>query len=101
LTIANNVTTGSGRRYVSPDGAEMSLPAVRILTGAQPIAAHGADNFLVHFAPYFVLALTTVAVAGAGTYTFTAYALAFSCFWVHVVASGRAVLRRSRRRYVE
>jgi cellulose synthase (UDP-forming) len=71
----------------------MSLPPVRILTGAQPIAVHSADLFLVHFAPYFVLALLTVAVAGAGRYTFAAYALAFSCFWVHVAASARALLR--------
>jgi cellulose synthase (UDP-forming) len=72
----------------------MSLPPLRIATGAQPIAARGADQFVVHFAPYFILALATVAVAGIGTYAFAAYALAYSCFWIHLVASVRALRRR-------
>jgi cellulose synthase (UDP-forming) len=56
----------------------MSLPVIRIATGEQPIAGAGADQFLIHFAPYFGLALLAVALAGAGTYTWRAFALAFS-----------------------
>lgn len=63
------------------------LPVVRLTTGAQPIAAQGADQFLVHFAPYFGLSLLTVAVAGAGSYTFRAYATTMATFWLHVRAS--------------
>src|SRR5205823_10181965 len=72
----------------------MLLPLVRILTGAQPVAASGADQFLLHFAPYFFLALSTVAVAGSGTYTFAGYTLAASSFWIHLVATARALVRR-------
>ena len=42
----------------------MAFPVVRILTGAQPLAASAADQFLVHFAPYFGLALYLVALHG-------------------------------------
>lgn len=73
----------------------LALPAIRIVTGAQPIAGAGADSFLAHFAPYFGFALATVASVGSGTYTFAAYSLATSTFWVHVHASSRALLRRS------
>jgi len=75
----------------------MSFPVIRLLTGAQPIAEGAADQFLIHFAPYFVTALTTVAVAGSGTYTFAAFALAAASFWIHVQASIRALLRRAGR----
>ena len=44
----------------------MSLPVVRILTGAQPLAGATADQFLVHFAPYYGIALLTVAAAVRG-----------------------------------
>lgn len=77
----------------------MALPVVRILTGRQPLAAANADQFLVHFGPYFALALVTVAVAGAGRYTFRAFALAASMFWVHIAAT-IAVLARRRGRFV-
>jgi cellulose synthase (UDP-forming) len=77
----------------------MALPVVRILTGRQPLAAANADQFLVHFGPYFALALSTVAVAGAGRYTFRAFALAASTFWVHIAATF-AVLARRRGRFV-
>ena len=63
------------------------LPVVRLTTGAQPIAAQGADQFLLHFAPYFGLSLLTVSVAGAGSYTFRAYATTMATFWIHVRAS--------------
>jgi cellulose synthase (UDP-forming) len=71
----------------------MSFPVVRILTGAQPIASASADQFLVHFVPYFSVALGAVAVAGLGSYTFAAFALAGSSFWIHIQATFRAVLR--------
>jgi cellulose synthase (UDP-forming) len=72
----------------------MALPVIRILTGRQPLAAANADQFLVHFGPYFGLALATVAVAGAGKYTFRAFTLAAASFWVHVAATFAVLLRR-------
>jgi cellulose synthase (UDP-forming) len=72
----------------------VSLPAIRIVTGLQPIAGAGADQFLAHFAGFFGLALLTVAAVGSGTYTFAAYSLATSTFWIHVHASVKAVFRR-------
>lgn len=72
----------------------MALPVIRILTGAQPLAQSSADQFLIHFAPYFAMALLAVAVAGGGTYTFAAFALGFASFFVHVHASISALLRR-------
>lgn len=72
----------------------MALPVIRILTGAQPVAGAGADEFLVHFAPYFGLALLAVAVAGAGTYTWRAFALGFASWWIHVYATVQVVRRR-------
>jgi cellulose synthase (UDP-forming) len=77
----------------------MMLPVSRILLGAQPLAVSGADQFLAHFAPYFALSLLTVAVAGAGRYTFAAYSMAAAGFWIHVSAS-LAVLLRRRGRFV-
>jgi cellulose synthase (UDP-forming) len=65
----------------------MAMPIVRIATGAQPIAAAGGDTFLAHFAPYFGWALFTVARAGAGTYTFNAFALQTASFWIHIQAT--------------
>ena len=75
----------------------MALPVARILTGAQPVAGATADQFLLHFMPYFVACLAGVAVAGAGSYTFGAFALLFSTFWIHVAASLTAVFRRQGR----
>jgi cellulose synthase (UDP-forming) len=72
----------------------MAFPVIRILTGEQPIAAASADQFLFHFVPYFAAALSAVAVAGAGTYTFAAFSLAAASFWIHVQATVRALLRR-------
>ena len=72
----------------------VSLPAIRIATGLQPIAGAGADQFLAHFAGFFGLALLTVAAVGSGTYTFAAYSLATSTFWIHVHASLKAVFKR-------
>jgi cellulose synthase (UDP-forming) len=75
----------------------MSLPVVRILTGAQPLAAATADQFLLHFAPYYCGALATVALAGYGTYTYEAFALAAGSFWIHVQAAFNSLLRRPAR----
>src|SRR5206468_6996402 len=72
----------------------MTLPVVRMLTGEQPLAAASADQFLLHFAPYFCFALGAVARAGRGSYTFAAFALAASTWWVHALSSLRALLRR-------
>jgi cellulose synthase (UDP-forming) len=72
----------------------MSFPIVRILTGEQPLAAASADQFLLHFAPYFAGALLTVAVAGAGSYTFGGFALAVASFWIHVLSTLMTVMRR-------
>ncbi|MDQ3092378.1 MAG: glycosyltransferase [Actinomycetota bacterium] len=71
----------------------MSFPVVRILTGEQPLDGASADQFLLHFVPYFTVALATVAVAGGGAYTFQAFALTWANAWIHVQASLRALLR--------
>jgi cellulose synthase (UDP-forming) len=72
----------------------MAMPVIRITTGAQPIAATAADQFLLHFAPYFGMAILAVALAGSGSYTFGAFALTFSSFWIHVHASLKALFKR-------
>ena len=72
----------------------MSLPVIRIFTGTQALAQASADQFLLHFAPYFVFALGAVARAGMGAYTFGGFSLAAANWWVHVVSSLRALLRR-------
>jgi cellulose synthase (UDP-forming) len=72
----------------------LAMPIVRILTGAQPLAGATADQFLMHFAPYYAVALGMVAVAGAGAFTFAGFALATSSFWIHVRASLLAVAGR-------
>src|SRR3546814_4026741 len=69
----------------------------RSATGAQPIAGANADQFLIHFAPYFGLALLAVALAGAGSYTWRAFSLAFASWWIHVYASIQALRRRPSR----
>ena len=59
-------------------------------------AARGldADQFLLHFAPYFCAALATVALAGAGTYTFAPSRSRRRRFWIHMQATMKALLRR-------
>jgi cellulose synthase (UDP-forming) len=75
----------------------MSLPVIRIVWGLQPIAGATASQFLLHFAPYFVVSLMAVAVAGAGSYTFAGFTLAAASFWVHVHALVSAIARRPAR----
>lgn len=75
----------------------MSFPVIRIVTGAQPIAAASADQFVLHFAPYFCTALAMVVVAGRGTYTFAGFALAAASFWIQIMASLAALTRRAGR----
>jgi cellulose synthase (UDP-forming) len=72
----------------------MSFPILRILTGEQPLAGTSADQFLLHFGPYFGFALYTVALLGGGTYSFRAFALQSASFWIHIQASLRTLLRR-------
>ncbi len=72
----------------------MSMPILRILTGAQPLGAATADQFLIHFAPYFGMALYAVAIAGRGAYTFGGFALASASWWIHVQASILALAGR-------
>jgi cellulose synthase (UDP-forming) len=75
----------------------LALPVIRITTGAQPLAGTAADGFLMAFAPYFALAIATVASVGAGSYTFAAYSLATSTFWIHVHATYASVRSRPSR----
>jgi cellulose synthase (UDP-forming) len=75
----------------------MALPAVRIFFGAQPLTGATADQFLLHFAPYFCASLAAVAMAGAGAYTFEAFALLIANFSVHVFSTLLALARRKGR----
>ena len=75
----------------------MVLPAIRIFFGAQPLAGATADQFLLHFAPYFCVSLAAVAVAGAGEYTFAAFALLIANYSVQVLSSLLVLARRGGR----
>lgn len=77
----------------------MALPVIRIFTGSQPLAGATADQFLLHFAPYFATCLAAVAVAGAGAYTFDAFALLIANFSVQVFST-LSVIARRRGRFV-
>jgi cellulose synthase (UDP-forming) len=73
----------------------MSFPVVRLLGGGQPIGGINAPVFLLHFVPYYAVALTMAAVAGAGSYTFSAFALSAANFWIHVLSTIYTVMRKS------
>ncbi len=73
----------------------MSFPVVRLLGGGQPIGHINAPVFLLHFVPYYAVALTMAAVGGAGTYKFSAYALSAANFWIQILATFYVVLRKS------
>lgn len=72
----------------------MTIPVIRIFTGAQPLNGATAAQFLLHFAPYFCISLLAVAVAGAGTYTFDAFALLIASFWIQIASTVFVVLGR-------
>jgi cellulose synthase (UDP-forming) len=72
----------------------MTFPVVRIVSGAQPLAATTADQFLAHFAPYFGLALLALTWLGGGAYTFKAFALQAASFWIHVQSTLFVLARR-------
>jgi cellulose synthase (UDP-forming) len=72
----------------------MSFPVVRLLGGGQPIGGIDAPVFLLHFVPYYAVALTMAAVAGAGSYTFAAFTLSAANFWIHVLSTIYTVLGR-------
>jgi cellulose synthase (UDP-forming) len=73
----------------------MSFPVVRLLGGGQPIGHIDAPTFLLHFVPYYAIALTMAAVAGAGSYTFAAFTLSAANFWIHILSTIYTVLRKS------
>ncbi|HEY6398570.1 MAG TPA: glycosyltransferase family 2 protein [Solirubrobacteraceae bacterium] len=72
----------------------MSFPVIRLLGGGQPIGHITAPIFLLHFVPYYAVALTMAALAGAGSYTFAAFALSAANFWIHVLSTIYTVLGR-------
>ncbi len=75
----------------------MALPVVRIVGGEQALAGATANQFLAHFVPYFAASMVTVAVAGQGSYSFSAFALMEASFWIHISAALRTLFaRRSR-----
>ena len=73
----------------------MSFPVVRLLGGGQPLGGIDAPEFLLHFVPYYAVALTMAALAGAGSYTFAAFALSAANFWIHILSTVYTVLRKS------
>jgi cellulose synthase (UDP-forming) len=72
----------------------MSFPVVRLLGGGQPIGHIDAPIFLLHFVPYYACALTIAAVAGGGSYTFSAFALSAANFWIQILSTIYTVLGR-------
>jgi cellulose synthase (UDP-forming) len=72
----------------------MLFPIVRILFGEQPIVVSSPEEFLVHWGPYFLASMLTVTVASGGRYSWSAFALMSSSFWIHVVASVLTLGRR-------
>ena len=73
----------------------MAFPIIRIFSGSQPLAQASADQFLLHFAPYFCVSLITVALAGAGEYTFAAFALLIANYSVQVLSTLYVLGRRT------
>ncbi len=77
----------------------LSLPMLRIFAHVQPVRHGAAALFLLHFVPYFAASVLTVALASEGRYSFGAYSLGVSSFWVHLLAAGR-VLTGKKGRFV-
>jgi cellulose synthase (UDP-forming) len=65
----------------------LSLPSLFIFTGAQPFSVSTASQMLLYFAPYYIVSLVVVAVAGGGSYTFEAYCMYIGNFWIHIAAT--------------
>lgn len=73
----------------------LSFPVIRLLGGGQPVSHITAAEFLLHFVPYYALALTTLWIASNGSISFASLALSAASFWIHVLATILTVLRRS------
>ena len=63
--------------------------------GVSRSATSTLPTFLLHFVPYYAVALTMAAVGGAGSYTFAAFALSAANFWIHILSTIYTVLRKS------
>jgi cellulose synthase (UDP-forming) len=74
-----------------------AFPLVRIATGAQPVHVGTANDFLVHWGPYFLASMGTVALVARGRYTYAAFALMEASFWIHILASVLTLFRRKGR----
>lgn len=74
-----------------------SFPVVKTLTGAQPVNVVSANDFLLHWGPYFLSSMATVALVARGRYTYAAFALMESSFWIHALASLLTLARRKGR----
>jgi cellulose synthase (UDP-forming) len=72
----------------------MTFPIVRILSGAQPIDVPSAEQFMIFWGPYFLAGMTTVAIAGRGRYSYSAFAVMSASFWIHILATILTLLRR-------
>lgn len=75
----------------------MMLPVTNMVFGVQPLAQTTADQFLLHFAPYYALCLYALARAGRGSFTFSAFALSSASFWIQIHACYRWLFRRPSR----
>lgn len=75
----------------------MSLPVIFLFTGAQPLAQSTASAVVTYFLPYFFFSMLIVNLASGWTYSFNAFALASSTFWVHIWATLQSLTGRSGR----
>ena len=64
----------------------LSLPVVRLVFDA-PVLVASANSFVVHFLPYFLLAIVSLGRFTIGAYSINGLALNWGCFWVHVRAT--------------
>ena len=72
----------------------LSLPALQLLFGIQPLDDLSAAEFILHFGPYFVASMAIAVFASKGSYTFRALALRVATFGVHIRALSDVLLRR-------
>jgi cellulose synthase (UDP-forming) len=73
----------------------LSLPVMRLLFGWQPIGAD-AEGFTLHFLPYFAVAIVNLARFTSGGYSIRGLLLNWGSFPLHIRATFRALLGRSR-----